>query len=164
MEPAFAVFLDPAAKWTKYTSNNPNRDLTDNDESVPEAKRLTATQKVANLNRMLGLVAQYSPSLLRNDLIKKSTSLNYIWQRIRKYYSFQQSEAQFLKFSTITLEPGERYEHLYQRIIAFLEDNLMTTESGLLFEGSILAYDEDMSPTVERLAVLRWLELVCQPS
>ena len=49
---------------------------------------------------------------------------------------------------------------LYQRIIAHLEDNLLTVASGLLHDSEVIAEDEVMSPTVERLAVLHWLSLI----
>ena len=46
---------------------------------------------------MLGLIAQFAPSFLRSDIIKRSTSLQWIWKRIPKHYSFSQSEGNFLK-------------------------------------------------------------------
>ena len=109
---------------------------------------------------MLGLIAQFVPSLLRNENIKKSTSLSWIWQRIRKHYSFAQSEVNFLKLSTIKRQTDERYETFFQRIIAHLEDNLLTIESGLIHDGAAPTSNEEMSPTLERLAVYLWLTLI----
>ena len=40
---------------------------------------------------MLGLIAQYAPSLIRTEIIKWSTSLSWIWNCIRRHYNFQQS-------------------------------------------------------------------------
>ena len=124
-----------------------NRGFAADDEQVPANDRKTAIQKNIQLERMLGLIAQFSPSLLRNDIIKKSTSLK--WQRIRKHYSFSQSEVNFLKLHNIKREPDERYETLYQRIIAHLEDNLLTSEAGLIHDGEAIATDKEMTPTVE---------------
>ena len=109
---------------------------------------------------MLGIIAQFSPALLPNEIIKKSTSRKWIWQRVRKHYSFSQSEVNFLKISEIRREQDERYETLYQRIIAHLEDNLLTTDSGLTHDGAAVTENEEMSPTVERLAVYLWLNLI----
>jgi len=103
---------------------------------------------------------KFVPSLLRNDIIKKSTSLTWIWHRIRKHYSFAQSEVNFLKLSNIKRESDECYETLFQRIIAHLEDNLLTVESGLLHNGALPTSDKEMSPTLERLAVYMWLTLI----
>ena len=88
---------------------------------------------------------------------KKSTSLAWIWARFRKHYSFTASEVNFLKLSDIKRENGERYETFYQRIIAHLEDNLLTVASGLTFDGVKPTVDEELSPTAERLGVYLWL-------
>ena len=81
---------------------------------------------------MLQYIAQHAPVFLRGDIVKNSTSLKWIWQRIRRHYSFDQSEVNFLKLYAIKREAEERYETLYQRIIAHLDDNLLTVESGIL--------------------------------
>ena len=66
--------------------------------------RKSAVQKKIVLERMLGLIAQFSPSLLRNDIIKRSMSLSWVWQRIRKHYNFSQSEVNFLNLASIKLK------------------------------------------------------------
>jgi DNA polymerase III gamma/tau subunit len=65
-----------------------------------------------------------------------------------------------MKFSTIVWEQGERPERLYQRILAHLQDNLLRKDAKLKHDDALPAKDEDMCPTVERLAVLRWMELL----
>ena len=140
----------------------PNRGLQNDGENIAAADRKTAAQKNIILERLLGLIAQFVPTLLRSDVIKKSTSLSWIWSRVRKYYSFTQSEVNFLKLHTITKEEGERYETLHQRIIAHLEDNLLTVASNIQHDGAAVAEDEIMSPTTERLAAYIWLQLIDQ--
>ena len=154
----FAAFIADGFTWQRKSVAN--RGLADDADTVTAAERKTAGQKNIQLERMLGIIAQYTPSFLRNEIIKKSTSLKWIWQLVRKYYSFSQSEVNFLKISDIRREQDERYETLYQRIIAHLEDNLLTTESGLIHDGAAVTVNEEMSPTVERLAVFLWLNLI----
>ena len=96
------------------------------------------------VERLLGLIAHFSPSLLRNEIIKHSTSLSWIWQRIRKHYSFSQSEVTFLILSSIHRLDDERYETFYQRIVAHLEDTLLTVASGLYHDGALPTEDEAM--------------------
>ena len=150
----FAPYL--TAEWQK--ASTAHHGLQDDAAVIANAK--TGAQKAIILDRMLGIVAQYSPSLLRNDIMKKSTSLASIWTRIRKYYSFQQSEVNFLKLSKIRRKEGERYETLFQRIIAHLEDNLLTIESNIIHDGETPTVDETLSPTAERLAVYLWMTLI----
>ena len=155
MNNEFASFL--AAAWSKKSSTN--RGLADNPADAGN-QRKTAVQKNLILERMLGLVAQFAPSLLRNDIIKKSTSLAWIWTRIRKHYSFSKSEVNFLKLYTIHHKENERYEALFQRIISHLEDNLLTAGSAIHHDGEDVIVDEELTPTCERLAVFIWLQLI----
>jgi hypothetical protein len=105
---------------------------------------------------MLGFIAQYIPHFLTNDIVKRCTSLDGVWQKVRKYYGFKNSESQFMKYSSIVLEENERPE----RLIAHLQDNLLTTESPLTHDGEKVTKNEEISPTVERLVVLHWMELI----
>ncbi len=155
----FAQFLD--SEWQKKSVANHGFDA-DGDEVPDVRNRKTAAQKSIQLDRMLGVVAQYAPSLLHNDILKKSTSLSWAWKRIRKYFAFSHSEANFLKIYEIHREEGERYETLYQRILAHLEDNLLTVAGGLKHDGDVPTVDEELSPMAERLAVYLWLLLIDQ--
>ena len=122
----FANFLQPYIKLTKKSKAKPKRGLTDDDESVPEDSRLTAAQKVVILEHMLGQIANYCPIISRNTIVKNSTSLEDIWQAIRLHFGLQHTSAQFLDFAEIRQEPGEEPEDLYQRLFAFVDDNLLT--------------------------------------
>ena len=95
----FANFIADDVEWSKKSVAN--RGLTDDGNDVEEDKRRNAVQKNIQLEHMLGYIAQHSPALLRNDIVKNSTSLKWIWQRIRKHYAFNQSEVHFLKIYTI---------------------------------------------------------------
>ena len=152
-EENYAPYLD--STWQKHTHENPFRGFTD-DGSGGKKKEA----KVKQLHDMLEYITQWVPHYLENDIMKNSTSLNSVYKFIRKYYGFKQSETQFMKFSAIKREPNERPERLYQRILAHLHDNLMKKDGDLLYDGSPITKDEYMSPTVERLAVLRWMELI----
>ena len=77
---------------------------------------------------MLGQIANYASVISRNSIVKSSTSLNDIWQKLRQHFGFQSSGAHFLDLANIKLQPGERHEDLFQRLTAFFEDNLLTME------------------------------------
>ena len=72
----FVPFLD--ATWRKQTAANPRRGLTNDGTTVPEAERLTAAQKNAHLDLLLGQIANFCPVISRNSIVKHSTSLNDI--------------------------------------------------------------------------------------
>ena len=152
-EDKFVPFLQADVSWLKRSDTQPNRGL-------QQAGELTPAVRVNTLNQMLGLIAQWVPHYLTNDIVYNSTNLNDVWSKIRKYYGFQQSEVNFMKFSSIVWEEGERPERLYQRLLAHVQDNLLTTGSKLKHDGATPTQNESISPTVERMVVLRWLELL----
>ena len=57
------------------------------------------------------------------------------------------------------LEPNERPEDLFQRLMAFTEDNLLRS-NGISHHGEALLEDEEMTPTLENFVVLTWLRLI----
>ena len=156
----FAEFIDPEFTWSKQSTTNRGLQADGADSGIAENARKTAVQKNIQLERMLGLIAQFAPSLLHNEIVKKSTGLNWVWQRIRQHYGFRQSESNFLKLALIKRSEGERYETLYQRLLAHVEDNLPTTESGIMYDGVAVTTNEVMSATCERLMVFLWLQLI----
>ena len=142
------------------TATNPHRGLQDDGSSVPEAKRLTATQKNTHLELLLGQIANFCPIVSRSSIIKNSVSLNDVWQKIRLHYGFQSTGAHFLDLSNIHLSPDERPEDLYQRLMAFFEDNLLTVGGGISHQGETISTDEDLTPTLENTIVFLWLQLI----
>ena len=156
-DPDFGPYLGDDVTWAKKTSVNPLRGFIDDTEGD---NRKTAQQKNATLEMMLGMIANYCPVIARNSIVKSSTSLSSIWQLIRQHYGFQSSGAHFLDLASIQLQPNERPEDLYQRLMAFFEDNLLTTQSGLRHYGEAVTVDEDMTPTLENTVVCLWLQLI----
>ena len=148
------------ATWQKKTASNPHRGLVDDGENIPEARRLTAVQKNAHLDLLLGQIANFCPVVSRSSIVKSSVSLSDIWQKIRQHYGFQSTGAHFLDLASIIRQPDERPEDLYQRLMAFFEDNLMTTGGGITHHGENLSADEDLTPTLENTIVVLWLQLI----
>ena len=155
----FSPFLAEGCEWKKKTRSDPSRGFQDDGEAVPEARRLTATQKVTFLDLILGQIVNYCPKISRNTITKNSTSLEGIWKTIGQHFGFQTTGAHFIDISDIHLEPDESPEDLYQRIMAFVEDSLLHS-NGLTHHGETLSEDEELSPTLENLVVLTWLKLV----
>jgi len=152
----FAPFLSSDCTWG--TKSAVSRGLADDAASANDPK--TATQKCILLNHMIGLIVSYCPENIRLEIERKATSLKWIWQRVHRHHGFSKSESHFLKLASIKLSEGERYESFFQRIMSHLYDNLLTAESGIIFDGEKTTVNEEMSPTVERLAVFEWLRLI----
>jgi hypothetical protein len=65
-----------------------------------------------------------------------------------------------LDFDEIKLLPDERPEDLYQRLLAFIDDNLLKKEGGITHHSDAIDDDEEMTSTIENLIVLTWLRLI----
>ncbi|XP_071089210.1 uncharacterized protein [Haliotis cracherodii] len=109
---------------------------------------------------MLGQIANYCPVIARNTIVKSSVSISSIWQTIRLHYGFQSSGAHFLDLCDIHLQPEERPEDLYQRLSAFVEDNLLKQNGGITHHGEAIGEDEELTPTLENIIILTWLRLI----
>ena len=143
----FAPFLILGASWNKLSRDLPLRGFTDDANDVPVGDRRTAQQKCNMLHLMLGQIANYCPVISRNSIVKTSTSIESIWQCIRLHFGFQTTGAHFLDLADIRLGAEERPEDLYQRIVAFVEDSLLSGH-GILHHGDMVTEDE-MSPTLK---------------
>ncbi len=149
LDETFAPFLKPDFTWTKRTRTSTCRGFTGSE----------AANKAASLEMMLGQIANFAPVISRNTIVKNSTSLKSVWDAIKLYYGIQSNGARFLDFSLIKATPTKRPEALYQEIMAFIEDNILTKRSGLTHHGDSID-EEDVSPTLENLLVLLWLQLL----
>ena len=156
----FAPFIAPECTWRKKSAASPLRGLTDDGDGVPAVSRKTAATKNIELELMLGQIANFCPIISRNSIVRSSTSLPYIWQAIREHYGFQSTGAHFLDLADIVLQPGEKPQDLYQRLMAFFEDNLITTNGGIAHYGAAVDVAEDLTPTIENTVVFLWLQRV----
>jgi hypothetical protein len=154
LDDKFTANLDENVTWGKRTRTQPNRGFTNSGDGGP-----TAAQKTTKLELMLGQIANFAPVISRNTIVKSSTSLPNIWQTIRLYYGFQSTGARFLDFNDITLADGERYEALYQRLVSFIEDNLLKADGNITHHGDA-PEEEQLTPSLENLIVLIWLNLI----
>ena len=144
------------SSWGKKTNAPPLLGFSNDPESVPAARRRTAAQKVTHLELMLGKIANYAPIISRNSIVKNLSSISGVWQTIRLHYGLQLTGSR-LDLANISLMPEQRPEDLFQILMAFIEDNLLTTSSGITHHGEIPDVDEELSPSLENFVVLTWL-------
>lgn len=141
LDPNFATFLVDGTTWGRKTAANPLRGFTDDGG---EGGR-TAAQKVAQLELMLGQIANYCPIIARNTIVRNSVSINNIWQSIRLHFGFQSTGGHFLDLDQIHLEPNERPEDLYQRLSSFVDDNLLKGGGLITHHGEVPDQDEELT-------------------
>lgn len=157
-EARFAIFLADGSVWTKKSRAAgdvrgllPDQDLENG---------FTAAQKLQNLELMLGQIANFCPVISRRTIVNDSTSLSSVWQAIKLHFGFQTTGGNFLDFIDIKYAPPERPETLYQRMLAFVENNLLSPDMIMTHKGEEIEEYEDMTPTLENLVVLLWLQQI----
>ena len=147
----FANLLKETTKWTKSSDADPNRGLASSSERQI-------------LDRFLGLIAGLAPPLLYHEIIEDTTCITDIYRLLRNYYSFSPSEGTFIKYYSIRRDVVngtlERPLHLYLRMKQYIRDNLLLSSGKIEHDGKIPTTNESLSPTTERLIVLRWLEVL----
>ena len=67
--------------------------------------------------------------------------------------------AHFIDFADIHLESNKTTEDLYKRLMSFVEDLLLKAKSSS-HHGELVMEDEELSPSLENVVVLRWLKLI----
>ena len=122
LNPAFAEFLGDNYVWQKKGGAAANRGLADDGPEV--ANHRTGAQKLIQLEFMLQRIATWIPVISAKEIVERSTSLKGIWTMLKSHYGVQPSGGRFLDLATIKLVPGERYETLYRRFQAFIDENL----------------------------------------
>ena len=65
-----------------------------------------------------------------------------------------------LDLANIKLKSDQRPEDLYQCVMFFIEDNLLTRASGISHHGAIPEADEELSLSFENIVVYMWLQLL----
>jgi hypothetical protein len=127
---------------------------------IPQIQRRTAAQKVTHLEMMLGQIANYAPVISRNTIVRNSTSISGVWQAIRQHYGLQSTGSRFLDLANIKSKLDQRPEDLYQCLMSFVEDNLLTAAGGITHHGITPEADEELSPSLENFIVVTWIQLL----
>jgi hypothetical protein len=153
----YALFFQENTTWSKQGKSN-NRGMSD--DPATANPKLSAAEKCSKLNKLLDIIGQLVPTYLTNEIRNECESIQEVYQVIRQYYGFEQSEATFIDFIDIKMEEGERPERLYHRMRSSIIDNLLTTDSDLSHDHKKCVENERLSPTLERLIVLLWLRLI----
>ena len=160
----FSRFTDTVdlGKWK--SSSVPNRgyvdDQSDGDNAVAADIRMTASQKAAILRVLLGSIATFAPVISSKFITETATSLDDVFERLRGHYGIRVTGSRVLELAQLSLKSNESYEALWERLSAFIEDNLLKKSSGIKHLGIKMENDEILSPTLQNVTVVLWLRAI----
>ena len=113
----------------------------------------------------LSIIASIADSSQYDDIMTRSTSIQWIWNLIETDYDIQKKGRHFLKLDKITFNRAgsESYMAFYKRLRAHFTDNLR--KSGEIVKSKNdqrLGEDEKISPTLENTIVYMALKSIDQ--
>lgn len=152
----FEEFLTEGFKWSP--SSVVNRGLLD-DESEEPARR-TARQKVAYLDLMLGSISAYAPVISKRFITQEAQSLDEIWDRLRTRFGCRKTGSLILELAALTTEPDETHEALWERVLSFIEGNLILSSDKITHQGVEVSRSEVMTPTLLNICIVLWLKII----
>ena len=166
----FRPYLQDGVVFGKKSKNKPYRDLKDDqrvdiikEEGQPDREVVviikSREEKTIEVDLLLDQIANYAPSIPRNDITKDCKSLREVWIQIRQYYNKQPTGSLLNDVWNIKREFEETPQALFARMKQLYDDNLLT-QHGLTHVDGQLTDDEELSPTLHSTIVLHWLQVL----
>ena len=152
-DPRFSRFIDDLKTWKP--SSVEYRGFTSDGTAG-----MTANNKLINLKVLLGWISIHAPVISSSFIKEEACSLDEVYQRLREYYDCNKSGSKITELLDFRLGSLESREAIWERIYSFLEDNLITKDSGILHKGERLTQDEHMTPLILNMAVVIWLDSI----
>ena len=160
----FSRFTSTTDLGTWKTSDVPHRGYTDDattgTNAHPESVRMTALQKAAMLQVLLGSVATFAPVISHKYITQQATCFDDIWNRLRIHYGFRVTGGRILELAQFSLNSNESHECLWERLSAFIDDNMLKKSGGIKHLGAKVEVDETQSATLQNVTVVLWLKAI----
>ena len=132
LDNSFAEFFIDGTSWETNQNSSPIRGLTDDNSEVPSAE----------LGTYVGQVARQK--ILRNTIVKLSTSIDSIWQTIWLHFGFQCTGAHVLDFVKLNLNVMNDHMTCTKGLWPLFSP--VRKNGGLSHHAEDVERDGDMSP------------------
>ena len=156
----FSRFTDTTDLGTWKKSTVEHRGFTDDGTDVGENVRMSKAQKCQVLTVLLGSIATFAPVISNKFITEQACSLADIFNRLRSHYGLRATGGRILELSQFALLPGESHNALWERMSAFIEDNLLRSSGGLTHCGEKVTTNEPLSATLQNVSVVLWLKTI----
>ena len=154
-ENKFERYIDDLKSWK--SSATPNRGFT----ADPQGENaMSAAKKAINLKVLLGFIAIHAPIVSSTYIKEEACSIDEIFDRLRQYYNCRKSGSKIMEMYDFKCGPTESREACWERCYSFMEDSLITKASGVKHCGKKLENDESLTPTLQNITVMMWLDAI----
>merc|ERR1719244_1743403 len=161
------------AQWKPFQSSMRITDLHESDPDLPDINKTTdrdekkrkldklVLKRNSQLQKCIQMIADFLHYTEVDDVIKRCTSVPWIWQYLKEHYNIESKGVHFLKIAKVNPEPDELPQTFYRRLRAAFLDNLRKKGDVIKHDNNLtLDIDEKISPIMERTIVLWSLIMV----
>ena len=128
-----------------------------------EAERTKPTERIklltkrnSQLTKFLQLIANMCQYSEQSDITNCSTSLNWIWDYLKKHYNIETRGSHILDIAAINPKPDQKPIVFYKQFRAGFLNNLRKSGDKIMYKaGKRLTEDETISPTYE-CTIMMW--------
>ena len=157
----------PGGKYTSWQpyEDNPHRiDQLAANDTPPRDVDVTEhlAQRRIHLETFLGIIARYSDEGDFDDIIEKSSSLEWIHLLHERRYGIQKKGRYFHRLDAIRFDKATMsdYFKFYTDLRSCFKSNLRKTGDNVKYKNCVLTEDEKISPTTECLLISMALERI----
>lgn len=133
-------------------------------DTAPEGcdKKEHLAQRRIYLETFLGIIARYSDEGDFDDILEKSTSLEWIFQHHERRYGIQRKGRYLFRLDNIRFDKStmDDYNKFYNDLRSCFKSNLRKKDEFVKYKNSKLNEDERISPTTECLLIQMTLERI----
>ena len=146
--------------------NDPDKVVIDNKRNQDAATHAAELEKLlllrnAQLAKFVTHIATLCHYTENDDVTNHSTSLEWIFEYLRKHYGLMTKGANFMNISEHIFKTGTPHQTFYKQYRASFVDNLRKRGDRMLFKNNLrLEEDEKLSPSFENAIVLWTLEKI----
>ena len=118
---------------------------------------LGSEQKAGNLNSLLRAIATYTMGpYIKTNITDKATSLEQVKMEFLKFLQIEVNDLSAMSWFEIQRKQTERPLVFYHRLRYHMMKHLV--KKSVKIDGTALPCDEKLSPSLERLIVMEWLQ------
>lgn len=157
----------PGGKYTTWTAmeDNPHRivNLAVGDvEPEGTTKEEHLAQRRINLETFLGIIARYSDEGDFDEIMERSTSLEWIFTLHERRYGIQKKGRHFNRIHEIRFDKSTMSDHnkFYNDLRACFKSNMRKAGDKIKYKNCTLTEDEKITPTTECLIIYMALERI----
>ena len=161
-EPDYANHCQTSSKWGAEKEINRGFESDEGEDGE------TGKQKCDKVDSMLIKIASYAPRAIVREITKRSTCLHDIWETAKDWAGIRSTGTKHLDYYKVKNsyqkeDKDETPQEFFYRLKDAMEDTLIQRKDNIYEYGDLIQEDEQMTPTVNSLVVLDWLESLGGP-